>query len=564
MKELIFVSSVQKELAVERTAIRDFVQGNRLLGKHFDVFIFEDLPAKSRRPDDLYLDRVEACSVFIALFAAEYDWEDPKDGLSPTEREFNRATELGRQRLLFLKNTNKDTNPHPHPKMAAMIKRAKAELIYKRFNNVADLTSLLYDSLIEYLEERGTIQSKPFDAAPCRGADLADIAEARIKWFLPIARRERNLNLPASASTHETLTHLKLADDAVVTNAAVLLFGADPQKQAPAAVVKCAHYHGTEVAKPIPSHQVFEGTLFEQVDGAADFVMSKLTRSVGTRVAGAAAPVKYEMPKEAIREIIVNAVAHRDYTSKASVQVSIFADRIEVWNPGSLPRGLRPDDLAKPHSSEPANPLIARPLYLAHYTESLGTGTLDVIRHCQDADLPLPQFGQRGNQFVVTLWRDWLTADVLAGLDLNDRQRNALSHLKTRGRITNKEYQALTGMTDRTSLRDLDDLVAKGLLDKIGSTGRGAHYVLARKTRQEHDKPDIVPAATGTRQKPDKPAAATAKGATKGPNGPSGKKSGKKAKKTSTSSSSSSTGTSRNTTTKKTVKKRTSKKSKKK
>ena len=478
MKQLIFVSSVQKELADERKAIRDFVQGNRLLGKHFDVFIFEDLPAKSRRPDDLYLDKVEACSVFIAMFAVEYGWEDPQDGLSPTEREFQRATELGRPRLLFLKNNDKDTKPHP--KMAALINRAKAELIYKRFNSAADLTSLLYDSLIEYLEDLGIIQSKPFDAAPCRGADRGDIADARIKWFLPIARRERNLNLPASASKQETLTHLKMADGDGVTNAAILLFGADPQKHAPAAVTKCAHYHGTEVAKPIPSHQVFEGTLFEQVDEAVDFVMSKLARSVGTRAASAAAPVKYEMPKEAIREIIVNAVAHRDYTSNAAVQVSVFADRVEVWNPGSLPRGLRPDDLAKPHSSEPANPLIARPLYLAHYIENLGTGTLDVIRHCRESDLPLPQFEQRGNQFVVTLWRDWLTTDVLAQRGVTVRQMLAVAEVKRTGQVTNSRYQELAGVTQKTAARDLDALVDANVLQRRGQK-RGTHYVLAER-----------------------------------------------------------------------------------
>jgi len=560
MKQLIFVSSVQKELAEERKAIRDFIQGNRLLGKYFDVFIFEDLPAKNRRPDDMYLDKVETCAVFIALFAAEYGWEDPKDGLSPTEREFNLATELGRHRLLFLRNTDKHAKPHP--KMAALTNRAKAELIYKRFNSEADLTSLLYDSLIEYLEERGTIQSKPFDAAPCRGADLADIADARIKWFLPIARRERNLNLPASATKRDTLTHLKLADGDGVTNAAILLFGADPQKHAPTAVVKCAHYHGTEVAKPIPSHQVFEGTLFEQVDGAADFVMSKLARSVGTRAASAAAPVKYEMPKEAIREIIVNAVAHRDYTSNAAVQVSVFADRIEVWNPGSLPRGLRLDDLTKPHSSEPANPLIARPLYLAHYIESLGTGTLDVIRHCRESDLPLPQFEQRGNQFVVTLWRDWLTADVLARMGLNDRQRKAIAHVKTEGRIGNREYQQLTGAIKKTATRDLDNLVAQNLLTKVGTTGRGVHYVLA----QQGDMKGTMETS----------AAASTKGDTKGtngtsaggqanrarnvPNGPSTSKKAKKTKKASTRSSSTAT----SKTKRKTTKKKTSKKSKKK
>jgi predicted HTH transcriptional regulator len=479
MKQLIFVSSVQKELTKERQAIRDFIRGNRLLGKHFDVFIFEDLPAKNRRPDDMYLDKVEACSVFIAMFAAEYGSEDPKDGLSPTEREFNLATKLGRHRLLFLKNADKHTKSHP--KMASLIKRATAELIYKRFNTAADLTSLLYDSLVEYLEERGTIQSKPFDAAPCRGADLDDISDAKIKWFLTIARRERNLNLPASATKRDTLTHLKLADEHGLTNAAILLFGDGPQKYASAAVIKCAHYHGIEVAKPIPSHQLFDGTLFEQVDGAVDFVMSKLARSVGRRTAAAAAPVKYEIPMEAIREIIINAVAHRDYVSSASVQVSIFADRIEVWNPGSLPCGLRPEDLAKPHSSEPANPLIAAPLYLAHYIESLGTGTLDVIRHCRESDLPSPQFEQRGNQFVVTLWRDWLTTDVLLGLDLNDRQRKVIAHVKTAGRIGNREYQRLTGAIKRTATRDLDDLVARHLLTKVGATGRGVHYVLARK-----------------------------------------------------------------------------------
>jgi predicted HTH transcriptional regulator len=480
--------------------------------------------------------------VFVALFAAEYGWEDPKDGLSPTEREFNRATELSRHRLLFLKNIGKTT---PHPKMVALTNRAKSELVYKRFDSAADLTSLLYDSLIEYLEDRGTIQAKPFDAAPCREADLDDIADAKIKSFLPIARRERNLNLAESASKQETLTHLKLTGRDGVTNAAILLFGTDPQRHVLSAVVKCAHYHGTEVAKPIPSHQVFEGTLFEQVDSAVNFVLSKLDRSVGTRAAGARAPVKYEMPKEAVAEIIVNAVAHRDYTSNAAVQVAVFADRIEIWNPGSLPPGLRPDDLEKPHSSEPANPLIAWPLYLAHYIENLGTGTLDVIRHCREADLPLPDFEQRGSQFVVTLWRDWLTAEVLAGLDLNDRQTAALPWLRKQRSITSAEYQRITSAPRRTALRDLTSLIDKGLLTLVGK-GRGARYTLAkarpgnapemRQMRQPHAVTPGPPASGGnapktrrtrkvptTRQKPDKPDAAArgAKRAKNGPNAPS-------------------------------------------
>ena len=512
MKELVFVSSVQKELAAERKAIRDFINGNRLLSRHFDVFLFEDLTAKDQRPDSLYLDRVAKCSIFLVMFGEDYGWEDPKDGISPTEREFDFATKAGKHRLVFLKNLGKEKQ---HPKMAALTAKAKKQLVYRRFSSTSDLVSLIYDSLIEYLEQRGVIQNKPFDAAACPGATLAHISEDKIKWFLSTARRERNLGLSAAASTKETLIHLKLLDGGHLSNAAILLFARDPQRFVTSAVVKCARFHGTEVAKPIPSHQVFEGALYDQVDGAVDFVMSKLDRTVGTRAVSASAPVKYEIPRDAIAEIIVNAVAHRDYTSNAAVQVFMFADRVEVWNPGHLPKGLTPDQLGMPHSSEPPNPFIARPLYLAHYIESLGTGTLDVIRLCRQADLPVPDFEQRGSQFVVTLWRDWLTAEVMAGLNLNDRQQRAIVAIKTQRQMTTMEYQKVTGCPRRTALRDLDDLLAKGLLDRQGA-GRSAHYVLARKRATIAPNAPLNPAVKA-------PPSSSGNRATIAPNAPSAK-----------------------------------------
>ena len=362
--------------------------------------------------------------------------------------------------------------------MVDLATKAKNQLTYRRFSSPVDLTSLVYDSLIEYLEDRDIIQNKPFDAAVCPRATLSDISAYKIKWFLRTARQERNLNLSTAASPEETLTHLKILEDGKLSNAAVLLFSRDPQKCTTSAVVKCALFHGVEVAKPIPSHQVFESTLFDQVDSAVDFVMGRLYRTVGTRKSGALAPVKYELPKEAVAEIIVNAVAHRDYTSNASVQVFVFSDRIEVSNPGRLPKGLTPEHLTKPHSSEPSNPLIARPLYLAHYIESLGTGTLDVIRLCHDAELPTPKFAQRGNQFVVTLWRDWLTEDALKKLELSDPQTEGVLYVKKAGKITNSKYQDLVGVTRKTAARDLNKLVKKRVLERVGKK-RGTHYVLA-------------------------------------------------------------------------------------
>lgn len=131
--------------------------------------------------------------------------------------------------------------------------------------------------------------------------------------------------------------HLNLLDTGRPVNAAVLLFARLPQRFLISSAVKCAHFHGTEVAKPIPSYQVYKGTAFEPVDQAVDFVLSKINLAVGTRTEGTQVPVTYEIPPEVVREAIVNAVAHRDYTSNGSVQVMRFADRLEIWNPGTLP-----------------------------------------------------------------------------------------------------------------------------------------------------------------------------------------------------------------------------------
>ena len=156
------------------------------------------------------------------------------------------------------------------------------------------------------------------------------------------------------------------------TNAAILLFGVKPQKFMSTAEIKCMHYHGTVVAKPIPSHQIFTGTLFDQPDQATDFILSKINRIVPPRDSAPVSETRYEIPKEVIQEAVVNAVAHRDYTSAASVQVSVFSDRIEVQNPGCLPPDLTFEDLKIRHSSRPRNHRIALPLYLTHYIEKIG------------------------------------------------------------------------------------------------------------------------------------------------------------------------------------------------
>ena len=115
--------------------------------------------------------------------------------------------------------------------------------------------------------------------------------------------------------------------------------------------------------------------------------------------------MEYEIPIKAVREVIVNAIVHCQNESNASVEVMLFKDRLEVWNPGTLPQGLTLDSLKGVHNSIPANPIIALPAYLAGYIERLGTGTTDVVETCVAAGLPAPEYKQEQNHFISIIWR---------------------------------------------------------------------------------------------------------------------------------------------------------------
>ena len=233
---------------------------------------------------------------------------------------------------------------------------------------------------------------------------MDDLDIERIARFTRTARRARQFPLPEETPAPQLLEHLNLLNEERLTNAAVLLFGKSPQRFLISSEVRCAHFHGTEVAKPIPSYQVYKGDAFELVDQAVDFVLSKINRSIRTRAEGVRAPRTYEIPAEVVTEAIVNAVAHRDYTDNGSVQIMLFADRLEVRNPGRLPPPLTLEKLREAHRSIPGNPLLAESMYLAEYIERIGTGTLDMIRRCVEAGLPEPEFAV-ADGFVTTIRR---------------------------------------------------------------------------------------------------------------------------------------------------------------
>src|SRR5713101_759190 len=385
----IFISSVQKEFTRHLLDLKAFLLGDAVLRRFIaEVFLFEEIPAKDRRADEVYRGEVERCDIYLGIFGYEYGFED-ESGVSPTEHEYNHATRHGKTRLVYVWGSDDKKRA---PKMRRLVSKASGELIRRRVDDVSALTSEVYASLVDYLDGRGALRIPPFDTSACDGATLTNLSRKRIDWFLETARRERGFPLKSNTMTQALLTHLNLLDAGKPTNAAILLFGTNPQRFHRTAETKCIHCHGTEYRRPFASLQVYGGDLFEQADQTRDFVLAKINRAIGTRAASNMAPATYELPPDAIGEAIINAIAHRDYYSNASVEVRLFADRLEVWNPGALPGTLTLDDLREAHPSVPNNPLIAESLYLTRYIEKVGSGTQRMIALCREVGLPEPDF----------------------------------------------------------------------------------------------------------------------------------------------------------------------------
>ena len=396
----VFISSVQREFERERRLLCDYIRTDALLGQFFVPFIFEDLPASEISAQKAYLTQAAECHIYLGIFGAQYGYEDA-EGISPTEREYDTATAHFAHRLTY---TLRTSTPR-HPKEQAFISKVEQDVVRRNFTTYEELRTAVYTSLIDYLVKKEVIRRVPFDAAAHSVATYDDIDPERVRTFVNKAREKRKYPLTFADGMEKIFSSIHvLTDDGRLTNSALLLFAKDPQRFFRTSEVRCAQFYGTKVEKPIRNYQVFTGSLFEMIDKSVGFVMSRIDARVGKRDQSVDAPVEYELPESAVAEAIANAVAHRDYTSNGSVQVMLFRDRLEVWNPGRLPDGFTVQKLREVHSSEPTNPVIAHPLFLAGYIEHLGTGTTDMIADCTEYGLSTPEFIQ-AEDFRTIIWR---------------------------------------------------------------------------------------------------------------------------------------------------------------
>lgn len=350
----------------------------------------------------------------------------------------------------------------------------------------------------------------PFDATLHPAATLADIDEDKVDIFVERARKKRAFPLAKDAGVERVLKSLNLTDNGKITNAALLLFGKEPQKFFPTSEVKCVQFYTNTISKPLASYQVFQGSLFEMIDNAVSFVMSHVDARVGERDKRAEVDIDFELPIKSVTESVVNAVCHRDYTSNGSVQVMLFPDRLEVWNPGRLPVGITAAQLSLPHVSIPANPVLANPLYLAGYVERLGTGTSDMVDECVTMGLKAPEFVQDSN-FRAILWRENAPSSIenalsseknalspaenalSSGVKLNKKQKLVLDYCSIYARTSNEIFAHL-GITNQSRSREkyINQLILAGMLrsTKSKSTDPDQKYIATAGNGNINDNDD--------------------------------------------------------------------------
>jgi ATP-dependent DNA helicase RecG len=333
--------------------------------------------------------------------------------------------------------------------------------------------------LRELLMERGGVQ---FDSEPPPDATLDDLDAQKISDYVA-ALGLRNAETPHELLLRRGCLRRDGSGEYHPTFAALLLFGRAPQRWLPNATVLAARFPGVAFSDQYLKQEL-SGTLPEQLRQAEAFLRDHL-RSV-VRMVGLTHQETPEYPFEAVRELLVNAVAHRDYSLQGDcIHLHIFADRLEVHSPGGLPGPVTLDNLLQARFSR--NAVIVQALSDLGFVERLGYGLDRVVTVMRQHNLPPPLFEEVAGSFRVTLYGPPLPPPAAPlpdlskyqGLNLNPRQQMALGYIAQHGRITNSDYQALCpDVHSETLRRDLVDLVSvKGVLIKVGDK-KATYYIL--------------------------------------------------------------------------------------
>jgi ATP-dependent DNA helicase RecG len=321
--------------------------------------------------------------------------------------------------------------------------------------------------------------SAEFETDVVPGARPSDLSQEIIRDYLD--RREARGAAKVSA-TDEMLFEIGATDrEGNPTTIGILLFGKNPQAFFPQSGIVFVKFMGIEPRGEdggvgYGRRDELVGPLPRIIDRAWNVIYEEMR--VGATVNKLEREELTEYPRFAVREALVNAVAHRDYRiSGRRIEIRMYSNRMEIISPGGLPGYMTLDNLVEEHFSR--NPRLVNGLYQWGYIEELGLGIDLMIEEMAQSGHPPPAFRAADHAFTVTLSnKRERTAVPKWTRSMNERQARALTFVRESGSITNREYQQLCPDVSAETLRlDLVDLVDRGLLLKIGAK-KGTYYIL--------------------------------------------------------------------------------------
>jgi ATP-dependent DNA helicase RecG len=310
-----------------------------------------------------------------------------------------------------------------------------------------------------------------FDHLPVDQTNFSDLSLPKIKTFLEKSaiKKGRDTSFLSQVGSikrvTETLGISCMVNDVLVpTNAGYLIFSSNhPQlhKDFRRYIVRCIFYKGNTSASPIADKVELEGCLDDQIEGMQGFILKNI--SLKAKIVGTKRVEQYEYPPEAIREIVVNAVIHRDYSATGTYTlVAIFENRIEISNPGNLPPGVTIENIREAQCSR--NVIIATLMRDMDYMEEYGRGIEIVYASMNAYGLINPLFKNSANSFKVTLLGEKFK-------NLNDRQLKIWQILQETGRTVNAQecVELLRGVSRPSIAVDLKYMLDIGLIEKEGA-----------------------------------------------------------------------------------------------
>lgn len=306
-----------------------------------------------------------------------------------------------------------------------------------------------------------------FDKTSALNTTLAMISKEKVQNLLiKSAEKVGRVNADNSV-TPKVIRNLGIAnfvdDKDIPTIAGYLIFsGEPPQNIRPynRYIIRCVRYQGDAVSTPIIDRQEVDGTLDKQIETVQKFILRNI--SLKSEIIGSKRIDKFEYPEDAIRELVANAVIHRDYMiTETYPQVNIFANRIEISNPGNLPPGITIENIKESQFSR--NEIIASILRDFDYMEEYGRGIDIVFSRMIEWDLIKPIFKNTSNSFRVTLLGEKFK-------NLNERQVDIWYALQENEQMTAKRLNGIIkGVSRQTINADIKKLIEIGLVVSKGS-----------------------------------------------------------------------------------------------